>query len=168
MKKMAGGALVLIFVFSFSGAQPSREVPSVLTRKQMESYMAGAAVDEALPAETFGYPHVERVLELGEKLALTAEQKEQLQNLIKNTRSQAILMGRKSVGEELLLDDFFRKGQTDYAALANRLESIGNWYWRRRLIFLDAYLKTRMVLSAAQVKKYQELRSLAPEGAGAK
>ena len=168
MKKMTGGALVLMFVFSFSGAQSPREVPSVMTLPLMTAYLAGEPITETLPAETFGHPNPERVLELKEKLALTAEQKEQLQILAKFTRSQAALFGKKIVGEELLLDDFFRKGTTDYAALANRIESIGNWYWRRRLTFLEAYFKTRTVLSDEQLKIYRELRSLAPERTRAK
>ncbi|MCI0329789.1 MAG: hypothetical protein L0196_02390 [candidate division Zixibacteria bacterium] len=167
MKKLAGGTLILILVFSFSGAQSPREVPSVMSVQQMEAYLTGEPITEALPAETFGYPNPERVLELEPKLTLTAEQKGQLQNLIKFTRGQAALFGKKIVGEELLLDEFFRKDRTDYAELANRIESIGNWYWRRRFVYLDAYRKTRTVLSTEQLKKYHELRSLPPEGAGA-
>jgi hypothetical protein len=168
MRKIIPKVLVLFSFFALAGAHPPKEVPSVMTLKQMNAYQEGIPVDENLPAETFGYPNPQRVLDLAQKLDLSAEQKGQIQNLLTITLNRALYFGRKIVAEELLLDDFFRKGEEDYAALSNRLESIGNSRWRLRLAHLEAYLKTKMVLNSDQLKKYHELCAASPEGVSSK
>lgn len=168
MKKIIPKVLVLISFFALLRAQPQKEVPSVMTLKQMQAYQAGMAVDEHLPAETFGYPNPQRVLELAPKLDLSAAQKVQIQGILESRLNRALYFGRKIVAEELLLDDFFRKGEGDYAALSNRLESIGNSRWRLRVAHLEAYLRAKMVLSPDQLKKYHELSAASPEGVSSK
>lgn len=172
MKNILSGLTVLIFVFQAAGANPPREVPSMMTLKQMQAYLEGEPVDETLPAQAFGYPHPRQVLDLGKELALTAEQKKRMDYILTTTRSDARALGKKIVGEELLLDDLFRKGNADlpsfYAELGNRLESIGGWRWRLRVAHLSLYVKTKMALNSDQLRKYHELRSAAPEGAQAK
>lgn len=167
MKKILSGLTVLVFVFSAAGANPPREVPSVMTLKQMQAYLEGEPVDEALPAQAFGYPHPRQVLDLEKELELTAEQKKRMQYILTTTHSDAVALGKKIVGEELLLDDLFRKGKADlpafYAELGNRLESIGGWRWRLREAHLSAYVKTKMALNSDQLRKYHELQAAAPE-----
>ncbi len=170
--KLFGGFLIFIFVFATAGGQPSREIPSVMTPQQEQAYLKGEPVDETLPAETFGYPNPQQVLEWDKQLELTADQREKIQNIADGTQRQAIYFGKKIIAEELLLDDLFRKGEGDlpsfYSALGNRLESIAGWRWRLRLTHLTAYAKTRMALNSDQLKKYRDLCAAQPAGASAK
>ncbi|MGE5693071.1 MAG: hypothetical protein ACM3YF_04750 [Candidatus Zixiibacteriota bacterium] len=173
---MNGKIKVVVFCFwaffSVAEGQPSREIPSVMTPQQEQAYLKGEPVDETLPAETFGYPNPERVLELSKQLELSAEQKNRIQDIIAGRQREVLYLGRKIVAEELLLDDLFRKGDENlasfYATIGNRLESIGGWRWRLRLAHLAAYAKTKAALNSGQIKKYHELRAALPAGASAK
>ncbi len=168
MRKISSMVSVLFSLFSVTLARPIKEVPSVMTVEQMEAFQVGETREAALPAETFGYPNPERVLELEPALELDAKQKEEIQVIVRKLRNQSAYFGKKIVAEELILDDFFRKGQADLTTLANRLESIGVWRWRLRLTYLEAYINTRTVLTADQLEKYQTLRAAPSEGASAK
>ncbi|MGH8004971.1 MAG: hypothetical protein ACRECJ_09655 [Limisphaerales bacterium] len=130
-----------------------------MTAAEVEIYMSGAPFDEILPAETFGYPSPLRVMELEGELELTAEQQKKISALADRMRKEAILYGKKITAQELLLDDFFRKGQTDPMALANRVESIGLLRWRLRFNMLSICVNTRSALTEDQLKKFRELRS---------
>jgi Spy/CpxP family protein refolding chaperone len=167
MKKIIGVFLLGLLVFALSKAHPTREIPSVLTQEEVDALLAGRSVMAALPAETFGYPNPQRVSNWARELDLTVEQQGQIKNLLTITHNRTTYFGRKIVGEELLLDDYFRQGKKNYAELSNRLESIGNSRWRLRLAHLEAYLKTKMVLDSNQLKKYHELRAASPTGVSA-
>ncbi len=149
----------LFFSVSLGDARPPKEIPSGMTAAETEAYLSGEPQAEILPAETFGYPDPRRVMALEKELGLTVEQAQKIFPWANRIHQESALLGRKIVGEELLLDDFFRKGETDYAALANRVESIGALRWRLRLIVLRAYAFTRSNLTDEQLKKYRELRA---------
>lgn len=158
----------LFFFFLAGSAHPPKEIPSAMTLAEMETYSSGAPFDELLPAETFGYPSPQRVMELDGELALTAEQRKKVGALADRMRKEAILYGKKITAQELLLDDFFRKGQTDPMALANRVESIGLLRWRLRFNMLSICVNTRNALTGEQLQKYHELRSLSLGGGNPK
>ncbi len=155
------GLLGAFFLSSAGSAHPPKEIPSAMTLAEVETYNSGAPFDELLPAETFGYPNPQRVMEL--EMELTAEQREKIGALAGRMRKEAILYGKKILAQELLLDDFFRKGQTDPMALANRVESIGLLRWRLRFNMLSICANTRNILTGEQLQKYRELRALALE-----
>lgn len=163
MIKIVRGSVFLLLAFSLAGANPPREVPSVMTLQQMDTYLSGGAVDEILPAEAFGYPSPVKVLRLEKELDLTAEQKKRMEFILGALNSEATVFGKKIVADELQLDDFFRKDQADYAQVSNLIERIGGWRWRMRLAYLGAYVKTRMALNSDQVRRYRELRSTVTE-----
>lgn len=165
MKKLIAAILMWFFIFSFSGARSPKEIPSALTLQETEALLSGESINEFLPAETFGYPDPRQVAAMGKQLELSDEQKNMLQNILQIKRNQALYFGNKIVAEELLLDDLFRKNEANFANLGNRLESIGGWRWRLRQIHLEAYLKTRIVLSPDQLKRYQTLRAMQSKGA---
>ncbi|MCI0405108.1 MAG: hypothetical protein L0Z48_00305 [candidate division Zixibacteria bacterium] len=153
------GILGGLLLFSAGLARPSGEIPSGMTSSAMEKYQSGEPFDEIVPAETFGYPSPLRVLELAGKLDLTAEQEKKIRGLANRMSREAALYGKKIIAHELLLDDFFRKGQTDPMALANRVESIGLLRWRLRFNLLSLCVNTRSVLTAEQLQTYRGLRS---------
>lgn len=152
-----------MFVFmSLGEARPPREIPSAMTASEVEAYLSGEPQTEILSAETFGYPDPRRVVTLEKQLELTAEQLEKAVNWAGKVRRETALLGKKIIEQELFLDDYFRKGQTDYPALANRVESIGTLRWRLRLNLLHLYILTRELLTEEQLKKYHELKTQVP------
>ena len=159
VRNVAAGVLVGLLFFSIGKAQSPNEVPSGMSAAQIENYRAGEPFDETLPAETFGYPNPLRVLEWEDKLDLTDEQRKKIRGLADRMRREAALFGKKILANELLLDDFFRKGQTDPMALANRVESIGLLRWRLRFNMLSICVSTRTLLTDEQLKTYRELKS---------
>ena len=157
------GFLGLLLISTLVLARPPKEIPSSLTLAGTEAYLSGDPQWEILPAETYGYPDPRRVLSLEKQLALTEEQLKKIRPWANRIHEETALLGKKIVGEELLLDHYFRKGETDYSALANRIESIGTLRWRLRLNVLRAYTNTRNFLNDEQLKKYRELKSLSME-----
>jgi len=141
----------------FAGA--SKKVPVTMTSEEVEGYFSGAGMGQGQPAETFGYPGPKHVLELEKELELTPEQKYRVEAFFKKMGTEAVYFGKRLVVEELALDEFFRSGQTNLDALGNRLERIGGWKWKLRQAHLVAHVKTKLVLTPEQIKKYQELRS---------
>ncbi len=135
-----------------------------MTVREVETYLSGSPVGELLPAQTYGYPNPERVLELDRELGLTAEQRKKIQPLADRMRNDTGLYGKKIIAQELLLDDYFRKGETDPAALANRVESIGLLRWRLRFNLLSVCVLARNALTEGQVKRYRQLISSASAG----
>jgi hypothetical protein len=142
-----------------TAAFPPAKVPSSMTASEVEAYFSGAEPGkETLPAETFGFPHPERVLEWGDKLGLAPEQRARVEEVLKIMKTDASYYGRKIVTEELALDEYFRSGGKELAPLANRVEKIGYLKWKHRLAQFTAYLYTRLVLSPEQLEKYRALR----------
>ncbi len=162
--KFLGMGLLGASFFFLAGSAHPKEIPSAMTQAEMETYLSGSPVDELLPAETYGYPSPLLVMERGGELALTAEQRNKVGALADRMQKEAALYGKKIIAQELLLDDFFRKGQTDPMALANRVESIGLLRWRLRFNMLSICVNTRSALTGEQLQKYHELRSRSLRG----
>lgn len=161
----AGLGLFVVGLFFLSGwAGPIKEVPSGMTLQEAETYLSGSPVDELLPAQTYGYPTPQKVLELDRALGLTDPQRDKIETLAARIRTDAFFYGKKIIAQELLLDDYFRKGGTDPNDLANRVESIGLLRWRLRYNFLSACVLARTILTDEQLKKYRELAPLSPGG----
>lgn len=147
-----------ILVVSVAAAQSS-DPPSSMTVEERKGYISGEGAGEGRPAETFGYPSPKRVLELEKELNLTTEQKSRISEIYMRMKRDGSFYGKRIVAEELALDNFFRTGQLDWAALANRVEKVGNLKWKFRTTHFAAHFKTRQVLTPEQVIKFQELRA---------
>lgn len=161
-------ALASLFFSHAAYSQPVGEVPSGMSAAEVESYQSSKPYNELLPAETYGYPDPRRVVEWQIQLELTDEQLKKLRPMANRIGRETALYGKKIIANERLLDDFFRKGETDPMALANRVESIGLLRWRLRFNLLSICVSTRAILTEAQLKTYRELRNSSPGGGAAK
>jgi Spy/CpxP family protein refolding chaperone len=138
-------------------AQLPTKKPTSMTGDEMEGYLSGAELGQARPAEAFGYPVPKKVMELKGRLELSSNQEGQMDDIVKKLRTETRYYGKKIVVEELALDNYFRSGQTDFPALANRVEKIGGLRWKLRLAHLAARSSVRKVLTAEQLEKCREL-----------
>jgi hypothetical protein len=115
----------------------------------------------ARAAELNGYPGPMHVLELADRLDLTAEQRSRTEALVASMRSRAVEAGRALVDAERELDAMFRTRLATPSSLAGALERIGQRQADVRRAHLDAHLSQVAILTPAQVQRYAELRGYA-------
>src|ERR671914_1348258 len=78
-----------------------------LSDSQIGDLQAGRGMSLALAAELNGYPGPLHVLELADKLGLSAEQRGKIQQLFDSMKGEAISLGAKLIEQEAELDRQF-------------------------------------------------------------
>ncbi|HEY0097437.1 MAG TPA: periplasmic heavy metal sensor [Pyrinomonadaceae bacterium] len=169
-------SLALCVVISATGArgqqaqQPSvyageerREIKS-LSREEIEQLLQGHGMGLAKAAELNHYPGPRHVLELGERLKLTPEQRTATEGAFARMREEAMRLGRQIVARERELDAMFAKGEIDAGKLRASTAEIARLQGNLRAAHLAAHLETRRILSPQQIAKYDELRGYAGAG----
>lgn len=73
-------------------------------------------------------------------------------------RGEAIRLGKLIVEKEAKLNDLFGNGKADQKRMRTNISEIARLQGELRLVHLTAHLKIRRVLSADQIKRYDELR----------
>lgn len=137
--------------------QEQRDIKA-LSELDVEGYLNGSGMGFAKAAELNFYPGPKHVLELSDKLELTAQQLEQTQALFDAMKERATELGIQLVGTEALLDQRFQDGTINAAELGALLTDIAALRAEIRFTHLDTHLAQRALLSNAQVEKYVELR----------
>jgi Spy/CpxP family protein refolding chaperone len=136
-----------------------------LTADEAEQYRAGAGMGYAKAAEQNHYPGPMHVLELADKLALSAEQRAATERLMQAHKAGARAIGAELVEAELALAALFRGGAVDEAALARATRTVAALQGEYRLSHLETHRRMRALLSSDQVKRYDELRGHSAGGA---
>ena len=105
--------LVVTMVFSTSASaqtpyagMQTRPIKA-LSEQQIADLGAGRGMGLALAAELNGYPGPSHVLELADKLELSAEQRANAQRLFDFMKAEAMPMGAKLIEQEAELDKQF-------------------------------------------------------------
>ena len=137
--------------------QQSREIKS-LSEDEVQGYLSGKGMGLAKPAELNGYPGPAHVLELGEKIGLTADQRRRTQAIFDVMQANAIALGRQLVDEERALDRLFATKVVTSASLAATLERIASLQAKVRAAHLDAHLAQATILTPSQADEYGRLR----------
>lgn len=167
-------ALVLLLVACPVGAaspaspsphagQERREVKG-LSAEEMADYAAGRGMGLARVAELNGYPGPMHVIELADRLQLTADQRARTEALHRAMRARAVALGQELIEAERRLDRQFAARTIAAPALTELLASIGALQARVRQAHLEAHLEQAAILTATQIARYNELRGY---GAGA-
>ena len=129
-----------------------------LSEQQIADLRAGKGMGLALAAELNGYPGPMHVLELGEKLNLTSQQRQEVQQLYAAMKAEAIATGEKLIESETALDREFAAGKMTPARLMLLTAQIGEQQGALRAVHLKYHLTTAELLSADQKQRYGELR----------
>ena len=129
-----------------------------LSDEQVADLKAGRGAGLALPAELNGYPGPLHVLELGDRLALTDEQRAHMRHMIESMRAETIAIGEALLTEERLLDRLFSGKSATEASIQGATSRIGELQGRLRAAHLKYHLTTVDILSPAQIARYGELR----------
>jgi Spy/CpxP family protein refolding chaperone len=129
-----------------------------LSERQVDDLLAGRGMSLALTAELNRHPGPVHVLELADRLGLTAAQTVETQALRRTMAAEAQALGRDILTREAALDQGFAAGRIDEAALAAATDEIGRLNGQLRFIHLKYHLAMKRLLAPEQVARYDELR----------
>jgi hypothetical protein len=129
-----------------------------LTPEQVAELLAGEGMGLAKAAELNHYPGPKHVLELADKLELSAAQLGKVRALRESIVAKATALGRTIVDKERELDALFAGRHADAANLARLTTDIGKLQGELRAAHLHAHIETRAVLTSAQIEAYDRLR----------
>jgi hypothetical protein len=129
-----------------------------LSEQQVADLRAGRGMGLALPAELNGYPGPVHVLELADKLQLSAEQQARTQAIFDAMKAEAIPLGDRIIEQEAELDRQFASRSVTAESLRAAIAAVAATQGQLREAHLKSHLATIEVLSAAQREKYAELR----------
>jgi Spy/CpxP family protein refolding chaperone len=135
-----------------------------LSDEQIADLRAGRGMGLALPAELNGYPGPVHVLELGERLGLTAEQRTRVQELHAAMKAETVPLGEHLIAQETVLDRLFATKSATPASVQASTTAIGATQGALRLAHLRYHLSTLDVLTPEQVRLYGELRGYGHSG----
>jgi Spy/CpxP family protein refolding chaperone len=167
--------LLIVTVASVSGsAFAAGEAPYAGWQERAIKALSAAEIDDlrngrgmglALSAELNGYPGPRHVLELADQLDLTADQRAEAQRLFDQMQAQAILLGEEVIAGEAALDRLFATGTATPSAIEAAAVEVGMLQGVLRAHHLRYHVAMRELLRLHQVRRYQELRGYAADGA---
>jgi Spy/CpxP family protein refolding chaperone len=129
-----------------------------LSEQQVADLGAGRGMGLALAAELNGYPGPSHVLELADKLELTADQRASIQRLFDSMKAEALPLGSKLIEQEADLDKQFASRTVTPESLKASTAAVAVTQGELRETHLKYHLSTAAVLSRGQMQRYAELR----------
>jgi hypothetical protein len=129
-----------------------------LSDQQIADLNAGRGMGLALAAELNGYPGPSHVLELADKLDLSAEQRAGMQRLFDAMKDEAMPLGSKLIEQEAELDRQFASRTVTPESLKTSTAAVAATQGMLREAHLKYHLSTGGILTQAQMTKYAELR----------
>lgn len=140
----------------YSGMQ-SRTIKA-LSEQQLADLQAGRGMGLALAAELNGYPGPSHVLELADKLELSADQRAGIQRLFASMQQEALPLGAKLIEQEAELDRQFANRSVTPDSLKSATAAVAATQGALREAHLKYHLSTTAILSHEQMRRYAELR----------
>jgi hypothetical protein len=129
-----------------------------LSDQQIADLGAGRGMGLALAAELNGYPGPSHVLELADRLELSAEQRASVQQLFDAMKAEAVPLGTRLIEQEADLDKQFADRTMTPESLKVSTAAVAVTQGMLRETHLKYHLSTAAVLNPSQMLKYAELR----------
>ena len=129
-----------------------------LSPETLDAYRKGTGMGLAIPAELNGYPGPRHILDLGEQLHLTPEQRGQIEKIYAPMHEEALRLGAEIIDFETKLDAAFAQGTITPQSLRTMTDQIAARQGRLRYAHLAAHIAAKSVLTAEQVAAYETLR----------
>jgi hypothetical protein len=129
-----------------------------LSEQQIADLRTGRGMGLALAAELNGYPGPMHVLELGDSLGLSDQQRRKMEELFTAMKAEAIPLGQRLITQEVDLDRQFAEKTITEVSLAAATDAIGATQAALRRTHLKYHLLARDTLTPVQVQRYAELR----------
>jgi hypothetical protein len=140
----------------YSGMQ-TRSIKA-LSEQQVADLQAGRGMGLALAAELNGYPGPSHVLELADKLELTADQRAGIRRLFTSMQQEALPLGAKLIEQEAELDKQFADRTVTPDSLKSATAAVAATQGALREAHLKYHLSTAAILSHEQMRRYAGLR----------
>jgi hypothetical protein len=141
-------------------AEKGREIKA-LSAEEVKQYLSGAGMGYAKAAELNHFPGPMHALELADKLGLSTAQRTDVKRLMDEHKAHARQIGAKLVESERTLDALFRDGKVGQESLADAVRAAAALAGEYRLSHLETHRRVRVLLTAEQVARYDELRGYA-------
>lgn len=129
-----------------------------LSSEEVADLLAGRGAGYARTAELNSYPGPRHVIDLGERLELSAAQRATSQLIFERMQREAIRLGALIVARERNLSGAFADHSISSGELEARVDSLARLYGRLRATHLRAHLEMTAILSPHQVEAYDRLR----------
>jgi hypothetical protein len=134
-----------------------------LSGEEVSQHLAGAGMGYAKAAELNHFPGPMHVLELGERMGLSEQQRLATRKLMDAHKAEARAIGAKLVEAERALEQLFSKQTVDQPALADAVRKSAILRGEYRLSHLETHRRMRALLTDEQVKRYDDLRGYSAE-----
>ena len=162
MRNWISAALLLISAAAANAQTPyagmqTRSIKA-LSEQQVADLSAGRGMGLALAAELNGYPGPVHILELVDKLNLSADQRASVQRLLDSMKAEALPLGAKLLEQEADLDKQFATHTVTPDSLKASTAAVAATQGALRETHLKYHLSMVAVLSPGQAQRYAELR----------
>ena len=137
--------------------QQSRPIKS-LSADDLAELRRGGGWGLARAAELNGMPGPAHLLELRDRIPLTADQVVAVTAVFERMRAAAVAGGQRLIAGEQALEAAFASGKVSEQELRTLLSEIGRARTALRYTHLAAHLETLPLLTAAQIARYKLLR----------
>ncbi len=153
------------------GVLPAHMLAEMCATAFEKNVAGGRGFGMAFVADQNSYPGPLHVLELKERLKLTAEQDVKVQALLTAMFAESQPKSQRLLDAEAKLRQLFASGQADEAALRATVAEVERARSEVRLVHLMFHLKTRELLTDEQRRLYHEARwsahrPMGPHGGG--
>lgn len=155
-----GGAAETPATTSPYAGQEDRPIKS-LSAEDLAELRRGGGWGLARAAELNGMPGPAHLLELKDRIPLTAGQVTAIAAIFRDMRAAAIAEGERLISREAALETAFRNGSVTDLSLQEMLSEIGQARTALRHVHLAAHLKTLPLLTRDQIARYDVLRGYA-------
>ncbi len=118
----------------------------------------------ALAAELNGYPGPLHVIELADRLELSAAQRSEVQRLFDSMKAEAMPLGARLIEQETDLDRQFAQRTVTPESLKASTAAVAATQGSLRETHLKYHLSTAALLDPTQLIKYAELRGYGAGG----
>jgi Spy/CpxP family protein refolding chaperone len=129
-----------------------------LSEQQVADLGAGRGMGLALAAELNGYPGPSHVLELADRLELSADQRARVQALFDSMKREALPIGARLLEQEAELDKQFAGHTVTADSLKASTAAVAVTQGELRETHLKYHLSTAALLTPVQMQRYAELR----------
>ncbi len=134
-----------------------REIKS-LSSDDINELQRGGGWGLAKVAELNGVPGPAHILEMGEKINLTDDQKRKIQEIYNDMKIEAIALGKQLIHLEEMLNSAFSSGTINQPLLEKLVGDSENVRAELRIVHLSTHLQTPGILTNEQIAIYNNLR----------
>lgn len=129
-----------------------------LSEDRIEGLLSGKGIGYALAAELNRYPGPRHVLDMAADMGLSDGQRNKIQALFDEMKSEAITLGKAILDKETALDRAFADQTIDRNSLGEMAGDIARLEGQLRTVHLATHLETKGILTPHQVMIYGQLR----------